>query len=308
MTKNANNFKHVEKAHKAIAKADKKKAEQDKVLADMSVFNMSLSLRAEDALYFDVKKPSTGRSLKDDGYQAFASAPKAGFIPNFKKLAEADGDIFGALGLASAGLDKSQLRILSVIINNMAMIKNHGLDFGQEVYINLSAPLVEYLDCFYKAYVIGVDSAKPDSHVHICSNIDTLNSKKGIIISVPRECLINAKDFKKLAKKLKKEDKLTTPKKQRKALMWEREDLGKASEKNDITDVPTIDSVPTDWLDNRAVDNLDPRAKDKKGSKKSNKKKSGKANSKAPNKKGKADKPKAKAKKAPAKPKRGFTV
>ncbi|QJT70902.1 hypothetical protein GR7B_00104 [Vibrio phage vB_VcorM_GR7B] len=265
MTKNTDNnankqFKEVNKAKKAIKRADARAQQLAEQQEQDSKFKLNLTLRAEDSLYFDVKKPSTGRSLKDDGYQAFATAPKAGFIPNFRKLAEADSDIFGALGSAVLGLDKSQLRILSVIINNSSMIKNHSLDFGQPVYINLSAPHIDYLDCYFKAHVIGVESAKPDALIHICGNIDSLNGKKGIILSVPREALLTKSEFKKLAKKLKKEDRINTPKaKREKHMLWEQANRGKPTKKTDIADVPTIDTVPTKWLDSRAVQVLDPR-------------------------------------------------
>lgn len=225
-------------------------------------FNTRLELYAEDHIYFDVKKPSIGSSFSELGLQPFAKAPSKGFIPDLSKLARAaDGPrLFSLLGEMSASMNASQLRLLSVVFNNMAKLEAHGFQFGQKVYINVSSPRIEYVECYVEAVIIGVESEHPESPVYLSVDFDKMSPDSPMFWSMPTESFLTARQFRLHKKKLKSEEKVKVPEKIRKDhLCWERDSFGKPSNALSVDEtVQTMDTVSADWLNNNVLDVLDP--------------------------------------------------
>lgn len=224
-------------------------------------FKTTLVLKAEDSIFFETVRPSTGKSLRDEGLQAFANAPRSGFIPDFRKLASSKNsfELFHLLGECLQNLTPSQMRILSVIFNNLPMLKNKNLSFGQAMYVNLSAPTLNYVDCYFKVFVIGCESGHPDSNIYVCGDLDALNEDKGVLLSLTKKSLLTEDEFKVVLKDLTKKKQIKVPQEKREGfLLWEQPKRGQPHKGYDFGEVPTLDSVPSHWFDARTLSDLDP--------------------------------------------------
>ncbi|WYW01127.1 DNA topoisomerase [Pseudomonas phage vB_PpuM-Aura] len=232
------------------------------VVSSPKPFNTKLELYVEDHLYFDTKKPSIKASFSELGLQPFAKAPSKGFIPNLSKLARSTNgpELFQHLGSLTQNLDASQLRLLSVVFNNMAKMEAHGLNFGQKVYVNVSSPRIEFVECYVEAIVIGVESEHPESPVFLSVAFEKMAADAPMCWSMPTSSFLTERQFRLLRKRLRAEGKTSVPDKIRKEhLCWERENFGKPSNRLSVDEtVQTIDTVSEDWLNSNVLSLLDP--------------------------------------------------
>lgn len=244
-----------------------------------------LNLRAEDHLFFDKKNPATGQSLSEEGVQAFQRAPTP-FMPDLSKLIQMtpDGaDSLHAISEVSQTMTSSQVRLISVMLANVEVLRAHDLNFGDKVYFNVSAPRIEYIDCYVSATVVGATGAAEDDYIILSCDFDKINKKNNVQLTLPRSSMLDATEYKAVRKELRKKGKISAPKKEaKKSLCWIDPNYAKPPRRNeDFEAIPTLDNVSHDWI-TRGMDDISKplfdllpnETKDRKESKKKEKQKS----------------------------------
>lgn len=201
---------------------------------------LSLNLRCKDCIHFKRGPAFFEKKCIDLGILPDAKACQA-FTPDIYKLSKIDTEIISDLGKLVKPFKESQFRILSFIFRNMALLKRNQLRFGQPVYINLSSPNSEYLDSYYKGYVLGISKSR--DQVFVTSSLK--KTKGNVYLSILPSSVLTSKQFDKRKKKLKKLGRITLPKKYIEANL---EDKHFFLKKKASSDVPTLDNAPPEWF------------------------------------------------------------
>lgn len=200
---------------------------------------LTVAFKAEDCKYYTVARHGEKQSKSEQGVKPFARAT-ADFVPDVGRLAEVGSDTLQALGKILSAFDQSQTRILMQVLSDHTHLQRYRLSFGQPVYINLSAPYEDYLDCWFRANVIGV-----------CLETDciylsgSLSSDSGIStrLLVPRSSFLTKTQFKKHRSALQQKDRLVTPISRRSNLTTHRARILLEQQDNDDFNMPLIESV-----------------------------------------------------------------
>lgn len=167
---------------------------------------MNLFFRAGDCKFFSTKHPNMEASLEDQGYMPFARAPREFFEPNIQALAREPHKL-GQLADVIKDYDDSQLRILMYVLKCASELKQLNLNFGEPVYINLSSPHADYVDCWFRAYVMC-----PGPEAGYVFIAGTLDGENGTLMLVPIENILQKVAFINHHRSLVKAGKLRAPK------------------------------------------------------------------------------------------------
>ena len=201
---------------------------------------LSLNIKCRDCIHFKRGPAFFEKKCKDLGILPEARACQA-FTPDIYKLSRVEADTIFNLGKLVKDFKETHFRILSFIFRNMSLIKRSKLKFGQPVYINLSSPYIDYLDAYYKGYVLGV--SKSGDQIFITSSLR--KTTDNVYLSVLPSSILTLAQFKKRRKKLKKFGRVKIPKKYITANLEEKPPIYRKP----ITDeVPTIDNIPPEWF------------------------------------------------------------
>jgi len=167
---------------------------------------------------FLVKDCRNQNFLVDEGFVPLGKVPSRTFVPDFSKLVDCLDDIY-ALGELFKDMDDSQTRILIAALYNSSRLAKFNLHFAQPVYFNVSAPKVDYVDCWYKGYAVAAYRKQYtnqykekywDYHIIALSN---LKGKCDVVYHLMPENIVLKEEFKKHKKKLIREGKFRAPKK-----------------------------------------------------------------------------------------------
>lgn len=168
---------------------------------------LTVIFKAGDCRYYKAKHPDIGQSWEEQGLLEFAHAPDS-FQPDLQKIAVAPGQL-GQLAELLRHYDESQLRILMCVLHDSYKLRTVGLKFGQPVYKNLSAPEADYVDCWFRSYVIAVGPKIAGvPYVYISGSLDDIH---GTLMMVPVESILTRKEFKVHRSQLELEGKLKSP-------------------------------------------------------------------------------------------------
>lgn len=220
---------------------------------------IEVSLRAVDSQYWHTKQPRGKKqpsdytdSLREQGYTEFARCPEDEFMPDLGKLGIKN---IARVSKLISTLDDSQVRILTWMLANQDSLHQRGFTFGQRVFVNLSSPHIEYLDCYFSAYVLAYhDTIEGQQYFYVTGSLDSVNGTK---ILLPKSSILNDKQFTRLQAKLTKEGKTKSPK----PVRFKRPHRYSSSIS---LDVPTIDTVKDDLEDTPKSAELVKKKKSKK--------------------------------------------
>lgn len=228
-----------------------------------------LKLRCSDCMHFKgPASPQYADRCSNLGVLPSAKACRY-FTPDLTKIRRDDQstELLAAIAKASKMLTDSQIRMIAYLMVKQSAVKKLGLRVGQPLYIYLPPSLgmprerrlsleqldLNYLDQWYKGYIIGYvehpegavelyispsKGGKPDPYTITLKITDSLPSY-----------VLTWRDFKIKKFELEKKGRKKLPKEVRAKVSKILEAPFKPKQSND--DVPTIDTVPQAWLDNR---------------------------------------------------------
>jgi len=211
---------------------------------------VSTRVKCRDCIFHTSTKAdfNNGATCQSIGIKGFAKACKL-FTPKLSNLTEFSEDSLVILARIARDLSPSSLRILSHLFAKADQIQKHGYKWGQPVYFNLSAPHIDYLDCFFKGYIVGI--APDGDYFYLVSSLDLEERSNLTYLTLQSSSVLTRTQFKIKRKELKKANKLKTPLENLSAKLKVNVPLIEAHEEandEDTYDVPTIDAVPKDWL------------------------------------------------------------
>lgn len=202
------------------------------------------------------------------GKTSFAEACPS-FTPDLIKISIVKkGHLIGLRDIVR-DLTRSQIMLLAYEFRNIDLIKKSGYEFGEEVAFTIGG---DYLECYVRGYVIGADRAA--TQVYLSSDFEGLNGQ-GCFLTLLRPSVMNMTQFTKKRKSLILEGRIAEPKFEaasRKRTTLQCLKMTPAERavyrqtlatKPDEYTPPSLDTVPSNWLDSRMLD----RVIDSKGSK-----------------------------------------
>lgn len=246
-----------------MIKSDKKNDQASRI---------SLSIKCQDCIHYKQGPAYFEKKCSELGILPKAKACSA-FTPNMYILSKVGEETVADLGSLARELKPSQLRILAFVFANMSLLRKHKLKFGQPVYVNLSSPFQDYLDCYFKGYVVGV--SKEGDAIYVTSSLKKKSKSGNTLLSILPSSILTKKKFKARAKKLIRRGRAKLPKAETRSLAWKNRPVPPKKEE-DLPDylkyeVPTLDTAPDSWWDSSApVDDLDWHSNLKRFNKKKN--------------------------------------
>lgn len=213
---------------------------------------LSVTLRCADCLHFKGSKAEGFKKpCSEMGIKAYGKACTK-MNPLVTRMAQSLGAMEGIMDLIE-GMDDSQLRLFLFSAMKAKRIENNAhyttskgrtrsFKYGQCVYLNLSAPRVEYIDSYYKAVVIGYAPGDEGSSKGYLILAAHLSDVSGISVKVPITEVLNQKMFDIRFGKLAEKGQVATP--DLNALR--RKGYKEADRDLENYVVPTIDSVLND--------------------------------------------------------------
>jgi len=208
---------------------------------------------------FRVKDCSNANYLVDEGFLPLGKIQSRNFIPDFSKLIDRLDDIY-ALGEIFRGMDDSQCRILIAALHYSSRLAKFNLSFGQPVYFNISAPRVDFVNCWYKGYAVSAsrkkytNEYKEKSWEYTIIALSTLRGKFEVTFHLRPESILTKEEFKKHKKKLIYEGKLRAPKKNLTILQetkWE-DVINEEADADELRDIPKGD-IGLDGIEKRVL-------------------------------------------------------
>ncbi len=209
---------------------------------------LSLGLRCSECLHYKRGPAVYEKKCSDLGIQTFAAACND-FTPDIYRLVTIQETAIEQIAIIARDLRPSQLRILSYLFKYAATIQKTGYKFGQPVYMNLSAPQMMYLDCWFNGRVIG--ASKDLKYLYIASSLRGKQKRKKLVfLSLPVEKVLSKIDFYRVASRLVKEGLTTTPDNLRKNSSPRKNVPVKKSKTVDLDthEIPTIDASDHDLV------------------------------------------------------------
>lgn len=159
-------------------------------------------------------------------------------------------------------LSQPQTRLFAYAFRNVDLIKKSGFEFGEEVVFSLGQ---DYLECYVRGYVIGADRAA--TQVYLTSDFEGLNGES-CLITLLRPSVMKMADFLKHRAELISKGRIAEPKPstgsvKRTTLQCLRMTpdaralLRKQLQtKPDEYTLPSLDTVPSSWLDGRLLEKV----------------------------------------------------
>lgn len=210
-------------------------------------------VKCQDCQFFkNGRHPQQGKPCSELGYKTFAKACSL-YQPNTSQMVQ-HLDVLQAMGKVSKEMEDSEARILSWLINNIPNLKKAGFTFGQPVYINLSSPQIDFVNCWFKAHVVNVITLKDYDganvyHVQVVSSITETNPT---MLTMPLSSLLTLAQWKAHKRELEKEGLVKIPSSLKThSIKYKLNQPLNRVVRESLEDVPTIDTVPSKWLDNR---------------------------------------------------------
>lgn len=199
-----------------------------------------LDVRCSDCISFEKGPFLFGRACKLNGIIGERPAPNC-FNPDFTKLILGQNPlILHQLGFFLAQFNTSQVRILSSVINRSLSLKKYtNLNFGQEVYVNMSGSR-EYLSNYYKGYVVGY--LRANKCVFVSARMQKNKPYTSSIMVMP-DTVLTVEQFLKRQKELEAEGKIQDPKQSDAATVSFKKVAG-----DSLYEPPTLENAPSEWL------------------------------------------------------------
>lgn len=172
---------------------------------------------------------------------------------------------FAMLSAISASASDKQLALWSLAMKEASSTRKSGLHMGQTVVFSVGG---DYLACYMRGYVYSIDRAT--GAVYIVSSLEKMN-RSHCALTLMRKSVYTLDEFWKVRKKLIAEGRVAEPKprvgSQKKTLLQHlrmspeeraayREQL--ATNPGEYVP-PTIDTVPSAWLDGRVLESVEPK-------------------------------------------------
>ena len=176
-------------------------------------------LRAEDCAHWRKPNAETNEpSMSESGHDP-KSLVDTSSIPNIAKLARGNSVELTALGKFLGKLNDSQTRILLKLIVDSHRLRSTGLWFGQPVYWCSGVANKSYLDQWFSCVVVGMERpVRGKTRIVVSAQLGTQTTAESLL-TVDKKSLLSKPAFESLRRKLEKEEKLETPKRQRGSLL-----------------------------------------------------------------------------------------
>ena len=163
-----------------------------------------LRIRCIDCAFFKSRNsPQYGEPCKNMGIDGTSKVCDM-FSPNMEKVCSRGVAPVKILSELTRVCSTSDIRVLSFLLNTVTTVRKRGYDFGMPVYFNLSSPVVEYVNAYYKGYVYTCD----DTYVYIVGSLEENN----VFLTLPHESILTRKQFKQKVKELEKIGQVNMPK------------------------------------------------------------------------------------------------
>jgi hypothetical protein len=195
------------------------------------------------------------------GKTSFAEACPS-FTPDMRILAVVKKKHHSTLAEIFKELSQPQLRLLGYACRNADLVKKSGFELGEEVVFSLGQ---DYLECYVRGYVIGADRAA--TQVYISSDFEGLNGGS-CLITLLRPSVMKMADFLKHRAELISKGRIAEPKPstgsvKRTTLQCLRMSPDarallrkQLKTKPDEYTPPSLDTVPSSWLDGRMLEKV----------------------------------------------------
>jgi hypothetical protein len=195
------------------------------------------------------------------GKTSFAEACP-NFTPDLMKISIVKKGHLGQLAELAQALSQNQTRLFAYVFRNIDLIKKSGYEFGEEVVFSIGG---DYLECYVRGRVVGADRAA--TQVYISSDFEGLNGES-CMLTLLRPSVMNMTQYAKKRKSLILEGRIAEPKfgagsRKRTTLQClkmtpEERALYRQTlaTKPDEYVPPSIDTVPSNWLDSRMLDRM----------------------------------------------------
>lgn len=168
-----------------------------------------------------------------------AAAPVRCFHPNVYELQKLVPDVLNQIGLLIKDMTTTQARVLMGVLKWRKEFEHLGLAFGQPVYICFGG---DYLNNYYKGFVIGVEKA--NGRIFVTSDLNKKQISRPALLSMLRDSVYNVIQFRKKRDDLIKKGKLNDPKESGifgTSIKKPKADIG--------YEPPSMDQVPASWFD-----------------------------------------------------------
>lgn len=178
------------------------------------------------------------------------------YTPDMCRLTRIDPESLKLLRDLTKDLRREELNILAYTFRNVDLLKRYGYHFGQTVLFSVGK---DYLSEYFKAYILGIST--DGEYVYLSSTYEGINRGQ-VFMTLLRDSIMTVDEFKAHRRQLVKSkrlkpppaagkpntiDILKMPKPKRKAYMASLE------KKPMDYEPPTLDTVPTSWLDKREM-------------------------------------------------------
>ena len=225
--------------------------------ADKTVNRVSLGMKCSECLHFTKGPRRFERLCVQLGVEPFSPACDQ-FSPDQTVLAQVSLDHMRELAVIANSLTQAQLRLFAYTFRNFDFVKKTGYSYGEELVFSIDGR--DFLDCYFRGVLIG--ASKDGRICYISSRLENLNITN-CFLSLPKTAVMNLEAFGKHRRKLIDKHKLQAPVPSRMSskktvlqmltLSGDQIKLLRKhlEEKPETYDPPSIDSVPTSWLDDR---------------------------------------------------------
>lgn len=195
------------------------------------------------------------------GKTSFAEACPS-FSPDLLKVSVVKKGQLADLAKMVQSLSQPQTRLFAYVFRNIDLIKKSGFEFGEEVVFSIGQ---DYLECYVRGRVIGADRAA--TQVYISSDFEGLNGES-CMLTLLRPSVMSMSEFAKHRKELILKGRIAEPKLAQGSVKRTTLQCLKMSPeqralyrkqlatKPDDYVPPNLDTVPSNWLDNRFVERV----------------------------------------------------
>lgn len=221
---------------------------------------VSLGLRCSECQHFNKGPRRFEKLCVELGQEPFSQACPE-FTPDMSKLAAVSVMDMRLLAKISKRLNQPSMRLLAYTFRNIDFIKKTGLEFGQTVVFSIDGK--DYLENYFSGVVFG--ASKDGSVVYITSNLEKLN-KTNCMLTLARKSVKTLEQFVKHREVLVRKQQIRAPvpneySTRRSILQLLKMTKGQyqlyletiTHQPKEYTP-PTLDAVPSEWLDSRQLD------------------------------------------------------
>ena len=192
-------------------------------------------MKCGECIFFKAYPREGKHTCIKEGIREFAKAPEACFVPDVTQL-QTNVDQFAAMCNMFHSFNKQQMRICLYTLKSVAKSSSKEYPIGTKIYILRGE---DYLSNYLAAYVLQYIG-----NTVVISGSPKLSTKgKSFIGYIDKSSILSYADFQKKRSMLIKAGKIEDPKNKFKKSYSQVDDYE--------PDVPTIDSVPEEWLTKR---------------------------------------------------------